>query len=622
MNANAIPVLSVFQKKMSLEVPLFQRQYVWNEGQQWQPLWDDIALKFTQTLQGRKDAPVHFLGAMVLDQKQVPITHVEKRQIIDGQQRLTTLQIFLAAFRDYCKAKELSELAAECSTFTFNTGMMANKETDKFKVWPTQADRPQFIDVIELGSPEAIQKKHPLVRKKYQRKPLPRPRMVEAYLFFYEQIELFFASTDEVEELENIDLATRIEECLSTLKDSLRVVVIDLDKDDDAQVIFETLNARGEPLLPADLLRNFIFLRVAREDRSAEQLYNEYWAPFDNEFWRQEIRQGRLSRPRSDLFMQHFLTSRQALEIPIKNLFVEYRYWIVNARPFESVVDELAMLARQRKAYRELIQPTTGSPLKRLAGFLQVFDMSTIYPFLLRLSEFDLTSDQWKEITSILESYVLRRAVCGLTNKNYNSVFLGLTRLFKSEPFSIERMQQQLLNLRGESTSWPTDEEFRVAWRNQHAYSTLNNVRLTFILNELSGSMLGIKSEDITINVPLTVEHLLPQNWIENWPLASGEKGLTFMEKFDADPKSERFLYTELRNAALHTMGNLTLLTAPLNTAVSNGSWTSKKPAILKSSLLPINQSLHDYDAWDEDAISKRSDDLFEFALKLWRRPA
>lgn len=124
MKANAVSLLAIFEKKMRLEVPLFQRQYVWNKDQQWEPLWEDIRRKFVECLEGRKDAPVHFLGAMVLDQKQTPTTHVEKRQVIDGQQRLTTLQLFLAALRDFCLEHECTELASECDTFTLNKGMM------------------------------------------------------------------------------------------------------------------------------------------------------------------------------------------------------------------------------------------------------------------------------------------------------------------------------------------------------------------------------------------------------------------------------------------------------------------------------------------------------------------
>jgi Protein of unknown function DUF262 len=191
MKANAAPLLDIFEKKIRLEVPLFQRQYVWSLEHQWEPLWEDISRKFNEYLEGRKDAPVHFLGAMVVDQKQVPITHVEKRQVIDGQQRLTTLQIFLAAFRDFCREQNCDELAKECDAFTLNKGMMADPSVDRFKMWPTQADRAQFSDVMLAGSRSALEKKHPLVRQKWAREPDPRPRMVEAYLFFYKQLADF-----------------------------------------------------------------------------------------------------------------------------------------------------------------------------------------------------------------------------------------------------------------------------------------------------------------------------------------------------------------------------------------------------------------------------------------------
>jgi Protein of unknown function DUF262 len=292
MKANAVSLLAIFEKKMRLEVPLFQRQYVWSREQQWEPLWEDIERKFSEYLEGRKDAPVHFLGAMVLDQKQTPTTHVEKRQVIDGQQRLTTLQVFLTAFRDYCRTQESEELAKEAECFTMNKGMMADPEVDKFKVWPTQLDRPQFQDVITAGSRANLEKKHPLQRRKYARKYDPRPRMIEAYLFFYGRLLEFFEGSDGEQPLSgDVPVASRLEESFQALKNALQVVVIDLETGDDAQVIFETLNARGEPLLPADLLRNFIFLRAARNGEPQETLYEEYWKQFDDEFWRHEVRQ-------------------------------------------------------------------------------------------------------------------------------------------------------------------------------------------------------------------------------------------------------------------------------------------------------------------------------------------
>lgn len=201
MDVHKSALLSVFDAKQRLEVPLFQRQYVWHEEQQWLPLWEDIERKFSEALEGRQDAPNHFLGAMVLDQKQTPTGHVVVRQVIDGQQRLTTLQIFLAAYRDFCREQNCNLLAEECDKFLFNTGMMSDPETDKFKVWPTQLDRPQFIDVISSGSREELLKRHPLRRRQYARKPEPRPRMVEAYLFFFNQLKIFFLGATEIQAL-------------------------------------------------------------------------------------------------------------------------------------------------------------------------------------------------------------------------------------------------------------------------------------------------------------------------------------------------------------------------------------------------------------------------------------
>ena len=256
MRANAVSLLAIFEKKMRLEVPLFQRQYVWSREHQWEPLWEDISRKFLEYVEGRKDAPPHFLGAMVLDQKQTPVTHVEVRQIIDGQQRLTTLQVFLASFRDFCREQQVEDLAKECDSFTLNRGMMLDPSSDRFKVWPTQLDRPHFMDVMSAGSRAELTRKYPLTRQRYARKDDPRPKIVEAYLFFDQEIRSFFLGANgEAPVGESGPIGARLEECFQSLKNALQVVAIDLEQDDDAQVIFETLNARGEPLLPADLLR-------------------------------------------------------------------------------------------------------------------------------------------------------------------------------------------------------------------------------------------------------------------------------------------------------------------------------------------------------------------------------
>jgi len=211
--------------------------------------------------------------------------------------------------------------------------------------------------------------------------------MVEAYLFFHGRLREFFlgSSSDSDSVLYgDVPLAARLEECFQALKSALLIVAIDLDQDDDAQVIFETLNAHGEPLLPADLLRNYIFLRAARIAATGgeppEKLYDQFWKRFDEPFWRQQVSQGRLYRPRSDLFMQQFLASRLLVDIPVKHLFVEYKFWIEKQKPFPSVRDELAAISKQGEDFQRLLAPKHDDPLALLAHFLIQFDVGTVYP--------------------------------------------------------------------------------------------------------------------------------------------------------------------------------------------------------------------------------------------------
>ena len=624
MEANAAAVLDLFETKMQIEVPLFQRQYVWDRERHWEPLWEDIAHKFAEYIEGRRDAPIHFLGAMVLDQKRTPATHVTRRQVIDGQQRLTTLQIFLAALRDFCKEQGCAEIAEECEAFTFNHGIMANPEVDRFKVQPTQADRKQFRDVLQAGSRNQLEQLHPPVRRKYARKNEPRPRMVEAYLFFHEQLaEFFLGTSDEPPLADEYPLSVRLDECFQALKNALQVVVIDLGVDDDAQVIFETLNSRGEPLLPADLLRNFIFLRAARSDEPQEELYEGYWRPFDDDFWRAPIRQGRLLRPRSDLFLQHFLASREGRDIPIGHLFVEYRHWINTRAPFATVREELAVLARQREDFRRIIAPHREDPLFTTSQFLEAFEVSTAYPLLLAILDAQPPGDELTVMGRVIESYLIRRAVAGLTTKNYNRLFLQATRALQQSEFTARALAEQLGSASGDSTGWPGDEESRDAWMNHHIYRVMNNPRLVHVLKRLSDAFLDNKSERVIVEGPLTVEHLLPQSWVDHWPLQGGSRGMTAGELDSTGGDDPRAEATRKRNQVLHTIGNLTILPPGTNSWVSNAPWQEKKPQILSKSLLPINPgSLYDAQTWDEDAIEERGRVLFEKALGIWPRSA
>ena len=153
------------------------------------------------------------------------------------------------------------------------------------------------------------------------------------------------------------------------------------------------------------------------------------------------------------------------------------------------------------------------------------------------------------------------------------------------------------------------------------AYQRLQKPKIVHILRRLNDTFMSPKSERITIENPLTVEHILPQSWLDNWPLPDGSKGLAWQELSEADEDDPRRHATKQRNAALHTFGNLTILTKSLNTSVSNSSWSKKKHPLLQASLLPLNQQLHDVERWNEEVIEERSKKLFKRAVKIWPGP-
>lgn len=558
---------------------------------------------------------------MVLDQKQTPTGHVLVRQVIDGQQRLTTLQIFLAAFRDFCREYDCQELSDEVDQSLFNKGMMADPKIDMFKVWPTNLDRAQFVDVISSGSRIELLKRHPTRRQKYARKDDPKPRMVEAYFFFFAALKDFFVGND-TEDLvgEEHSIASRVEECLRSMRSTLLVVIIDLDAGDDPQVIFETLNARGQPLLPADLIRNYIFLRARKENLDTEKMYEEHWCHFDDDFWRKEIRQGRLNRPRSDIFIQHLLASRQGRDIPIKHLYAEYRHWSEKKEVQLSVLEELELVSEQSQNFRRLLSADKHDPLAPLAAFLSVFDVSTIYPLLLSFFEGDPSDDEWFEVGRVLESYIVRRAVCDLGTKNYNKLFLSAARNLRREGFTAQNLGQFLKSQSGESGIWPDDSQFKECWLNNEVYRSLGSSRLVHILSRLNQKYSSAKSEKITFEVRPTVEHIMPQSWQKHWRLSSGDKGLSFLDLQYADDGDKAAVDTRERNRAVQRIGNLTILSQALNSEESNLGWEEKLPKLKQHSLLPINLQLHSLDKWTEEKIAERGEYLFEYAAEIWKR--
>jgi hypothetical protein len=612
MQAHTRSIFALFDGKRRYVIPLFQRQYVWTKDRQWNPLWEDVRVKAEEVLDQRVDRPPHFLGAIVINQLRVWGDQVPAHDVIDGQQRLTTLQIVMAALRDVARELGVTTIADELGLYTRNSGMMDDEKEERYKVWPTRADVPQFSHVMDLGSRAALETEYPPEMKR--RKLLERPAMVEAYLFFQGQMRDFVTKG-------GADATARTRALYSVLRDRLQLVSIELEEKDDPQVIFETLNARGEPLLPSDLLRNFIFLRAARQKEKATPLYDTYWAPFDMlpadaarpdgaRFWKVEERQGRFKRPRVDLFIQHFLSLKTKQEVNPGSLYRGYRDWIAKDKPYATVEAELADLTRHAELFRQFLLPNVKTRPGLFAARLRDLDTTTVYPLLLGLMvDNRIAPGALDGIIVDLESFLVRRMICGRTIKNYNRLFLQIAGELNEAAKTtglVDRaaFQKVLLAKTGEAVDWPGDTEFETAWSNLPAYERLSAAKVEMVLLALDQELRTKKGESITIDDALTIEHVLPQQWEEHWPLPA------------TDPDGIA------RDKLIHTFGNLTLLTQGLNTSVSNGPYSAKRPEITAQSALRLNAYFQAVEGWDEAAIVARDLELFGLALRVWPKPA
>jgi len=594
LDARTLNFKTIFGQERRHVVPLFQRPYVWERGAQLQPLWEDIRAVAERRLAG-KSVRAHFLGAIVLDHVPKPTGHVEVRQVIDGQQRLTTIQILCEAFCDFCKQHGAVKHHQALLKLTRNDDPMSTDPDEQYKVWPTTVDQETFRAVMNCGSPIELRTLHDIEAGKAR----PDVPIADAYLYFYEAIGGWLNP-------ETPGFEARLDGLFETLRECVRLVVIDLDPDDDAQVIFETLNARGTPLLPADLVKNFLFHRAQLAGEGIEGLYKKYWRHFDDDgYWREKRGRGHARRARIDTFLQHYLTVKLDDEVPVAHLYVAFREHAA-ARKAGEVLAEVRRYADVYKSFDDL-EP--GSREALFVERLAAMDLTTAYPLLLELlASYSAEKAQVRGILIDIESFLVRRMVCQLNTRGYNRLFIDLlTALGGESKTPRERVRSVLLATESDSGRWPSDEEVRQAWLNNPLYKGLVRKRSRMLLEAFECALRTGKTEKVTIDEKLTLEHLMPQDWTKHWPLLSGKDG-------DEEARGAR-------DRLIHTFGNLTLLTKKLNPSVSNGPWPKKREQITKHSILRLNNALFDHDEWDERLIRKRGETLFKLFRDIWPRP-
>lgn len=583
-----------------LLVPLFQRPYVWTLDVQWRPLWEDV-LRQTERILSRAPGGLkpHFLGAVVLQQAPIGLGGLQEWTVIDGQQRLTTLQILLDAAHAVFDEVGAQQAAQQLGPVIRNDGSWAKDPADQLKVWPTNRDRSAFTEVMSAVPPidYGALKNH-------------GEPLVNAHAYFAAAAREFVAG----------DPIPRSDALAVALLQGLQLVVIALDADDDAQEIFETLNGRMTPLTAADLIKNVLFQRLAREGANTESLYEKYWQPFETPFWERQIGRGRVLLPRVSMFLSDYLISQTGEEVRPAEVFRSFKLFLEHDPQAQDTSQWLAGMAKHAETYRELVEESARpdghiSELARFTYRIRVLDTEVVNPILLWLidpNQPNLPPDQLHRALESLESWLIRRMIVGVTSKAYNRILLELLRRLRAEPRDAtgDVVQEFLAAQRPVTSYWPGDTEVTRALCDEAIYRKVSKSRLRLVLEAVEdhrrriGTTSAYQSEQPMSRGTTTIEHILPQNWLENWPLPAG------VEATD-------------RDEALQTIGNLTLLTQKMNSAVSNKPWSEKREALRDhSTLLLSDRDVTSSEHWNEEQIAARGTSLAAEVEAIWPIPS
>ncbi len=506
-------------------------------------LWDDIIkIGGDDTMDG------HFIGSIlyVLD----GITHSNNALlIIDGQQRLTTITLLLTALRnhlsDEVKRKEIE------NHYLINS----NKDGDKkFRLILSESDKDTLLSLID----------------KDKRKPSePSSKIMENFKLFEEWV----SNTDKLE-------------TIFKGLEKLMIVEIALEKEkDDPQLIFESMNSKGIELTQTDLIRNYIVMETEIEKQ--EGFYNKYWRAMEEDF--------KQDKKLFDRFVRHYLTikTRAPNTNKVYVTLKDYRQ-----KEGIGIEDLLKDLQKYCGYFCQIVfKKEADKDLNKALSFLVDLEMDVVYPLLLELysdySDRVLSKDDFKHSIALIESYICRRAVCGLGTNSLNKVFPSFTRHIQKDEY-FKSLKAHFVYLT-EKQRFPNNDEFR------NLFITIDFYKFKkreYFFERLE----NFDREERIYTHEYTIEHIMPQKLTEEWERDLGEN------------------FKEIHDKYLHTIGNLTL--TGYNSKYSNKSFQEKRDIEkgFKDSPLRLNQGLK-AKSFGEEEIKKRANDLADLALKIWTYP-
>lgn len=527
-------------------IPVYQRNYDWKEKNCLQ-LFEDI-----KNIGLQSERKSHFMGSVVyVANSDTDSIDLSEYVIIDGQQRLTTSTLFLKALHDVIEDENLKEAILE--KFLINKRL---DEKNKLKLKPIKKDDEVFkkllkndFDTIDINS-----------------------NIYKNYNFFKNKIQSF-------EDYKSLYLGFK----------KLFIVHIALNRrDDNPQLIFESINSTGVSLSQSDLIRNFLLMDKEADEQV--ELFEKYWFKIEENLTSENISN----------FVRDYLTVKQN-KIPNKDDIYEAFKIFVYSQKIETK-DLLNELLEYSKIYKTFLFPHSEIYAPNLKSLKQL-KIGVIYPFLLSVidsfNKQELSEKELFKTLEIIESYIVRRMVCNKPTNALNKVFASLfSDILDITDFSFDKFAKYFATLlfsKKGSAIFPDDEEFRADFTSRDSYH-LKNIR--FVLWKLENKD---NNEKVDITSVITIEHFMPQTLTNSWKAKLGDK------------------YQIIHDRYLHNIGNLSL--SGDNTQLGNKSFEEKKKILNEQSRLKLNQYFINSVNWDDTEINKRANSLFEDAKVLWEYP-
>ncbi|MGX2973022.1 DUF262 domain-containing protein [Helicobacter sp. T3_23-1059] len=556
-----------------IEIPFFQRAYVWKEDE-WEQLFDDLLDSF-------KSKKEHFLGSIILKQLPTQAGEGSCRSLIDGQQRLTTFSILIKSLYD----KLPDDDKPDYNEYLFGKPIKDKKP----KIKHSKINANAFNEVLK-ATKSVTQNTN--------------DKILDCYKHFSEKIA-------------NLD---NFREFMDFILESNLWVVINLSQDEDEQKIFDSINSTGVKLTATDIIKNALFDKAIKLQTDYEKLYKEYWeSVFEGvniDFWDSEVATGRLKRAQSEIFLHAFAIVKGFFdaEKSLEKLSASYKDEIkkFDKDKIESFLKELKQYAEIYFNFPKIVFSSDDKKATnftfddyelRLFHILKVADVNTIMPLLLKLkSLYGKDKKILKSCYEILEIFVINCYISSSTTKDYNKLFAKMTlELDKTNP---------ALSIKKHLQGRPTIELPRRIQIENALKSTskkLDNKRAKLVLFWIELFRRRNNPNDIKeLPYKYELEHLMPQKWEENW----AEIGIN-------KDNAEKLIYQ---------IGNMTLLNGSLNVSISNAKWEiklngdgSKKNCISKcADLLVTRDDIVDKKEWNATEIKNRTENLTKEFFKIW----